>query len=232
MRIYFRPRKTLAKVCLASVLFLGAQSCSQYALEWEHELAGIDPLEGKTLGIAEVLVPLPFVETRRLLLGYLRDRRRYERSFFSALQTDRFFVLQPWVRDTSLRYIFIEAGARHRHLSDWKAQWTLEPAGPKTTRVSVDVLEVIFLGPLKSVQRPEPQNIVGDKVRNSDWFETPLDKIRALTELRRFWMENFLGTELPKNLRGLILRDPEAYPPLGLAIASRKTNRSVRERSF
>lgn len=214
-------------------LLLKSSSCSQYALKWEQEFIGSEKTVEDS-GSIQIQVPLSPLETRKLLLDYLRSRNRLETAFESKLQAGRFIILQPWIRDTSLRYIFIESGQRQRHLSEWKAQWTLEPAGNKSTWVTLDVLEVLFLGPIKKAVRPEitATQLGPDKPQSTDWFETPFDRYRSIAELRRFWMTFFLNRPLPDSIAAFQIKDPKFYPPKGKSLSEKSSNYFSRPAAF
>ncbi len=180
--------------------------------------AQMPPVEARIQDSAE--------NVEKKLSAYLKNRQRLERKFESPNQANRVIFLQPWIRDSSLRYFMIKTGDRIRHLSEWKAQWTLEPRGNHSTYISLDVLEVIHLGPPSNKRRPNPEEISAGAAQ-SDWIETTPDRIRAAVELRRFWTENYLGTPLPPVLAQLTVKDL-GEPPLGSQIIERENKKRLK----
>src|SRR5690606_24351187 len=91
---------------------------------------------------------------RERLEGYLRLRSRVERV---VSEGNRIHIIQPWVRDSSLRYYMLEFDTRERHLNEWKAQWTLEHAGSMRTVLRLKVFELLYMGPPRQAGlRPDP----------------------------------------------------------------------------
>jgi hypothetical protein len=202
-------------------LLIVTTSCSHYANEIQNSQSTYE---------VSVTIPDTLQGVRKKLHTYLRSRGRIEKEFDSTLQPGRVFIIQPWVRDSSLRYYLLKRDERIRHMSEWKAQWTLETQGAQKTALSLDVLEVIHLGPPSNVKRPEPQEIATGLAKN-DWIETPNDTLRAAVEMRRFWTENYLGFPLPPSLSNFKIDDLKG-PPLGRRLLTWKPDRIKRETPF
>jgi hypothetical protein len=212
------PRNILLTQILPFYFVINLFACSQYAIEI------VEPLSGPQ---ATVAIPESAELVEKKILEYLRKRRRLESVQQSQMQAGRTFFLQPWVRDSSLRYMLLKADDRIRHLSEWKAQWTLEALSPKQSLLSVDVLEIIHMGPPSRKRRPEPEEISAGAAKG-DWVETPPDKIRAAVELRRFWTEYYLSLPLPSALANVNVKNLND-PPLGLALSRRQSKKIERK---
>ena len=162
------------------------------------------------------------------LEAYLRGRDHLEKSFRSQM---RFDFIQPWIRDSSLRYHLLDFDERKRHLCQWKAQWTLEGNGTHDTELSVKVLEVIFMGsPRDANSFPTLEQAQGNGLI-SDWFETDPDNLRAALEIRRFWIENYPLLPLPKEIATLTLPSLDGMPVSRTALR-RRWEPLQRTRSF
>jgi hypothetical protein len=180
---YARAKALGVALTLASVLEGALASCSRY---------GVPISEDPPASPIVLHVPENFETTRRRVYQYLKSRDRVESVFTPTDVPGEIRLNQPWVRDTSLRYMELEYDARQRHIVEWKGQWILKSVSESITEVRLNILELLFLGPAREASpRPTP---------NADWFETGADGLRAALELRRFWAETYPALPLPKAL--------------------------------
>ncbi len=185
-----------ASQLLIFFLVLASSACTRYAIRSSES-----PRDGSVF--IKVNEPISQVSVR--LKAYLNSRSRLEQhinAFSPATKGagDKEFFVQPWIRDSSLRYYLLIDDTRIRHLSEWKALWTLSALDKRWTKINLTVMEVIFLGPPKSAGlRPEEKS-APLKVSASEWFETNPDSMREIVELRRFWIENYVGKDLPPRI--------------------------------
>ncbi len=167
-------------------------ACSQSALRL-RAADGYQPLA--------IVVPQPLSKLADDLQDYLVARRRFEAKRLLVESGGLRFV-QPWVRDTSLRYYMLQWDKRIRHVADWKAEWTLTPIDAYRTKLEMRVLEVLFISPPWSF-RPRPEVSRGQIALSQDWFETEADSVRAAFEARRFLTTAYPLQRLPTALGGL-----------------------------
>jgi hypothetical protein len=182
-----------------TLLFLSlslVSGCSRYVVV-DDDVMSMKPID--------IIVPQNAVGAADKLQRYLKNRGRLQDRHNDSQAV---MFVQPWVRDQSLRYQLLEFDERKRHLSEWKAQWTVQPLGRDRALVSLRVLEVIFVGPPDTLgNRPRITRTNRDFVV-SDWFEAPPDHLRAALEARRFVNEQYPLMGLPLSLAAL--------PDLGL----------------
>jgi hypothetical protein len=163
--------------------------CTQHALRSATNL--------NTNGVLRLQVPVGSVELETLLRNHLKERRLLSGR---RLVGDTTILIQEWRRDSSLRYHYLSSDTRHRHLSEWTAQWNLSPISATRTELSLVVLELIYIGdPRDAGPRPDPQMNV------SEWYETPPDALRASLEARRFWVEKLPQIPLPARLSNIVV---------------------------
>ncbi len=194
--------------------------CSRYVVV-DDDVMALKPID--------IVVPQNAVGAAEKLHRYLKQRRRLQDRHNDPQAV---MFVQPWVRDQSLRYQLLEFDDRKRHLSEWKAQWTVQPLGRDRALLSLRVLEVIFVGPPETLgNRPRITNSNRDFVV-SDWFEAPPDHLRAALEARRFVNEQYPLMGLPPALAAI----PDLSlkgPPKSLAqFQNRRWPELTRSRSF
>lgn len=187
------------------MMLLSLCACAQYALRIPN---------ASRHSPVDVMLPENYHLAKQRLENYLRKRYRLEKSFTRPTELPQSYFIQAWIRDSSLRYYLLEFDHRQRHLSEWKAQWVLIPAGPQSTRARLSVLELIYLGPPHEAgPRPRsPRRNAKRQVVLSDWVETPEDHLRAAVEMRRFWNESYPLSSLPVELSHLPLPELEKIP--------------------
>lgn len=162
-------------------------ACSKYGLLIPEE-ATVNHLQQPVIQIADTF---PNVTTK--LRQYLQKRERLESVFTPPPPvTEELRYNQPWIRDTSLQYYALIFDHRERHIVEWKGQWRIKGLSSLQTELRLDILEVIFMGPPK-MAGPGPN-------LDNQWFETERDPLRAMIELRRFWMEAYPDRVLPPAL--------------------------------
>lgn len=200
---------------------LSITACSRYALrDYSNELQA--PVE--------IELPETIDRAQQRLHKYLVSRGRFENLVTNS--SGKFIFVQPWVRDSSLRYYLLEYDTRYRHLSEWKAQWTLTEAGPFKTKLQLRVLEVIFLGPPDTLgARPRITRGSGREFIFADWVETDRDDLRASLEARRFWIEHYPRHPLPAPLAGFTQLTLEG-PPRSIQSLERRWTPLARPRAF
>lgn len=148
--------------------------------------------------------PVGFVEEK--LRRFLSERGllpKMHRSY-SGSQVD---VECSWIRDTSLDLFYIIAGTRKPHLVHWKAVWRLEPQDARHTRVSLKIMELLYMG--------AQEDAGATPALNGQWVEAPETHLRDWLELRRFYVETYPSKSLPNEMA--ILKVPSLdFPPLWL----------------
>jgi hypothetical protein len=200
------------------------EACSRYALNLDdtgHEKPVVVRVDENSISVASKL------------RAYLLSRGRLDSGDLAPLRDGSLNFVQPWIRDTSLRYYSLNFDTREREMSDWKAQWHLKPLGAHQSELSLVVLELIFVGPAKDAgPRPEAgpsarANLLGSgrypaaAFDNSDWYETDPDNLRAALEMRRFWIETYPLKALPKVLASITVPLLQG-PPLSTKAAQKR----------
>jgi hypothetical protein len=204
-------------------LTLSFSACSQYG-----------KITPDALSRPTVVIDLPenYFATYEKIEQYLKSRGHFEKVIFNQLRDGQnAHFISRWVRDSSLRYYMLEFDSRERHLSEWKAQWTLEGRGRNNSKLTVTVLEVIYMGPpYRAGVRPEaPQDSL--KINNIDWYETTEDNLRAAIEARRFWTSLYPTHALPKILANVPIISLEVLPN-SEALLKNRWKPLQRQRSF
>jgi hypothetical protein len=181
---------------LLSVVAL-SPACARYGVR--HD-------ESRQYSEARLVINSPKSIVEEGLLGFLRNRgmepavHRSPTGAFTDFECD-------WVRDSSLDLFYIVSGSRKSHLVHWKAVWRLEAQGPRSTRVHLKIMELLFMG---------PQENAGDiPSLNGQWVEAPSTHLREWLELRRFYTEKYPRESLPREMT--ILKIPTLdFAPLSL----------------
>lgn len=200
-------------------------ACSRFAL--------IIPDAERENGEVNVRIPenLRTLETK--VSRWLKLKDKLEKTIRPSADSKRVFFITPWTRALSLRFYYLDFDQRMRHLSEWKAQWTLRALGANDSKLTVKVLELLFTGPIWNVPPlPELANQKQNSVTtNTEWTETDPDKLRATLELRRFWSEVYPLIPLPSELAGPSVSSLEG-PPVSKDWTQKKWKPLKRPKSF
>jgi hypothetical protein len=129
-----------------------------------------------------------------------------------------------WVRDSSLEYFYIFSGKRVPHLSHWKGVFRITELGPRRSRLNVEIMELLYMGP-RNAAGPVPE-------LNGQWVEAPNTHLRGWLELRRFFSETYPRLPLPRELTSVQVPSLD-FPPLSLQnFRPQSLQRSARPSSF
>ena len=155
--------ESVIKRPLLVILLTLVSSCSRYAL--------IIPDAERENGELNVRVPDNYQSVDAKISRWLRLRGKLEKSIRPSSDSQRVFYLTPWARDLSLRFYYLDFDQRIRHLTEWKSQWSLRAMGANESKLTVKVLELIFVGPIWDVPPlPESANRKQNSIAsNSDW---------------------------------------------------------------
>jgi hypothetical protein len=167
------------RACLI-LLWLGA--CSRYGILIDGSQQ--KPARG-------FVIDRNFAQVSKDLSAWLR-KRGVLLATHDAAATNSVFFEQDWVRDSSLRYYYLDFDTRVRHLTHWKGVWRLRAQGPGRTELRMDLLELVFLGPANEAGRLHRMD--------GQWFESPRDNVRVALEMRRFWQAHYPNLRLPDGL--------------------------------
>lgn len=173
--------------------------------------------------MAEIGLNMSREELCERLLPYLLKRGFSPRVDRLRLMGSTDFELD-WVRDSSLEYFYILSGTRTPHLSHWKAVWRVSEDGPRRSKLRVEIMELIYMGP-RDEAGAEPS-------LNGQWVAAPDSRLRNWIELRRFFTETYPGKPLPREL-ALIQVPSISGAPLSLQeFRPVKLHRSARPSPF
>ena len=198
-------------------LLLPCAACSKYALPIQDSWPNPTP---------EPLVYVPEAQgpARARLRTYLEKRQRLGDVFAPAgADGTEIRFNQPWIDDVSLRYYTLSFDTRIRQRVEWKAQWLLKSAAATKTELRLKILEIVYIG--------SPSDTEPGPALDNDWFEAEPDSLRALLELRRYWIENYPASPLPSILTNISVPSLEG-PPLSKDQLRRRWKILTRRRAF
>lgn len=128
----------------------------------------------------EAIVPQRLSRVLSQLEGHLQERgltyKLHRKKNLVDIEVD-------WVKSLSLNYYYMSFGPRKRHMAHWKSVWRLAYSGARKTRVVVENMELVYLGP----QSETPAEALAD----GNWAASPDAHRRAHMELHRFLASHY-----------------------------------------
>ncbi len=205
---------TLKQLFVALVVWSALTSCARY---------GVKNDSARQYPTAQIVVSQSREEAVQTLQSFLR-KRGFRPRIERLRLPDTTDLELDWVRDSSLEYFYILSGKRTPHLSHWKAVWRVTQLGPRRSRLQVETMELLYLGPQDSAG-PTP-------TLDGQWVEAPDTHLRGWLELRRYFVETFPRQTLPPELASIAIPSLQS-PPLSLQdFRPVKRHRSARPSSF